>query len=363
MILPNKIFSGAYREGHVQGIAIDVLRGYVYYSFTTMLLKTDLSGNPVGSVVHLAGHLGCITYDVERNRLYASLEMKHDAIGAGIIKRTGWNPTEEDAFYLVSFDCDSITHMNMDAECEDVMRAVYLADVARDYCSLDTHSQRPHRYGCSGIDGVGIGPVYGSLPNSPKKIMVAYGIYSELDREDNDYQVILQYDPDVIDAYGARLCQATPHHSGPDTCEARYFFYTGNTVYGVQNLEYDPYSHTWFLAVYTGKKPQFEPFRMFFIDGGVAPADARLIGRGEERGRVLQTAALGRAGKQACIRGCDFPYGQTGIASLGNGIFCFSQDGGNKEDKSFWTTVVQYRIDPDREELFVKLSVDQALSF
>ena len=112
--LPTSIYSGAFREGHVQGIAIDRVRGYVYYSFTTMLLKTDLGGTPVGSVVRLAGHLGCITYDPERNLIYGSLEMKHDAIGAGIIGRTGWDPSAEDAFYLVSFDCASILQMNMD---------------------------------------------------------------------------------------------------------------------------------------------------------------------------------------------------------------------------------------------------------
>ena len=354
MILPSSIFSGVYREGHVQGIAVDNRRGYAYYSFTTMLLKTDLLGNPIGSVVHLAGHLGCITYDASRNRLYASLEMKHDAIGAGIIKRTGWDPTAEDAFYLVSFDCDAITRMGMDAETDGVMRAVYLYDVVKDYRERDDASQKPHRYGCSGIDGIGLGPVFGSPRTDCQKIMIAYGIYSELAREDNDYQVLLQYDPDVVDTYGESLCQASPHHRGPETCEARYFFYTGNTVYGVQNLEYDAYSHCWFLAVYTGKKPQFAPFSMFFIDGGVAPAESELTGRGGERGLTLQTASLGRVGTPATVRGCYFPYGQTGMMSLGDGSFYFSQDGGNREDKSYWTTLRRYRLDPDAQDLFVE---------
>ena len=70
--LPDRIFSGYWREGHVQGIAVDTERGFVYYSFTTILLKTDLAGNPVGSVLNLAGHLGCITYDAEANAVYGS---------------------------------------------------------------------------------------------------------------------------------------------------------------------------------------------------------------------------------------------------------------------------------------------------
>lgn len=355
MTVPNSIFSGAYREGHVQGIAVDTRRGFVYYSFTTMLLKTDLLGNPIGSVVRLAGHLGCITYDAARDRLYASLEMKHDAIGAGIIKRTGWDPTHEDAFYLASFDCAAITRMEMDAECDGVMLAVYLGDVVKDYLDVDEVSGMPHRYGCSGIDGIGFGPVFGDAPDAPKKLMIAYGLYSDLLREDNDHQVILQYDPSVVDRYGRDLHQDLPHHSGPQNCEARYFFYTGNTVYGVQNLEYDAYSHNWFLAVYTGKKPQFAPFSMFFIDGSRKATSQALLGRAGERGLLLTSASIGQTGEQSTVRGCYFPYGQTGMMSLGDGSFYFSQNGGNREDKSFWTTICRYRYDPDQKDLFVAL--------
>ena len=39
---PKKIFSGYFGKCHCQGIAIDEARGYVYYSFTTLLVKTDL---------------------------------------------------------------------------------------------------------------------------------------------------------------------------------------------------------------------------------------------------------------------------------------------------------------------------------
>ena len=60
---PSEVNSGFWPEGHVQGIAVDEERGYVYYSFTTILLKTDFEGNPVGSVENIAGHLGCITFD------------------------------------------------------------------------------------------------------------------------------------------------------------------------------------------------------------------------------------------------------------------------------------------------------------
>ena len=351
--IPTNIYSGAYKEGHVQGIAIDARRGYVYYSFTTMFLKTDLLGNPMGSVVKLAGHLGCITYDAERNAVYGSLELKHDSIGAEIIGRTGWDPSAEDSFYLVAFDCDAITRMNMNAECDNVMKAVYLSDVVRDYADTDEVSGKPHRYGCSGIDGTGLGPVFGETADSQKKIMVAYGVYGDVDRDDNDYQVILQYDPSVFDIFGQQLNQATPHHSGPQSCEARYFFYTGNTCFGIQNLEYDAYTENWFVAVYRGKKPEFDNFNMYFIDGKISPKVSELAGRKGETGLVLSSARLGVQGKQENVYGSNFAYGQTGMASMGGGCFCFSHHGNNRETREFFTNIKKYSFDKDSDRIFL----------
>ena len=202
---PNEIFSGVYASGsHVQGIAVDKEHGFVYYSFTTMLLKTDMLGNAVGSVIRLAGHLGCITYDPDNDCVYGSLELKHDEIGLGIVKRTNWDPTSEDAFYLVSFDCALIDRMDMDAENDGVMNAVYLYDVVKDYYEFDEVGGKCHRYGCSGIDGTGLGYAFGDVEHLSKKIMIAYGVYGDNDRKDNDHQVILQYDLSVISRYGRR---------------------------------------------------------------------------------------------------------------------------------------------------------------
>jgi len=344
MNLPSKIYSGAYNEGHVQGIAVDTQRGFVYYSFTTMLLKTDLLGNPIGSVIHLAGHLGCITYDETKNRIYGSLELKHDIIGSGIIRRTGWNPTEEDAFYLVSFDCASICRMGMNAERDRIMLAVYLSEVVQDYTQTDEVSGKKHRYGCSGIDGTGLGPVFGAPTDSTKKIMIAYGIYSETDRTDNDHQILLQYDTSVIDQYGQPLCQSTPHHSGPPSCETRYFFYTGNTTFGVQNLEYDPYTGNWLVAVYRGKKEAFENYSMFFIDGKKAPIIQELMGRGGEQGSLLFSASR---------EGSHFPYGSTGAVSLGDGTYYFSQIG--KNEHGHFTHLQHYTFSLNHPHLFEEI--------
>lgn len=351
MQIPNEIHSGFWKEGHVQGIAVDQEKGYIYFSFTTILLKTDFSGNPVGSVKNLAGHLGCITFDADRRRVCGSLELKHDSIGKGIINRTGWDPSTEDNFYLVSFDADRIDRMEMDAEGDGVMLAMWLGEVVADYKSADPVSGREHRLGCSGIDGTGYGPVFGAAADSPKKLMVSYGIYSQTDREDNDYQVIRQYDPAMIDRYGQPLNQAEPHHSGPETCEQTYYFYTGNTNWGIQNLEYEPTSRTWLVAVYRGKKKAFTDFPLFFIDGAKAPVLQPLQGRAGEEGLVVSQADLGETGNFG-IRGSWFPLGSTGMCALGDGRVCFSEPLDHPEEKSFASLVRPFTLDPNSPSVF-----------
>lgn len=351
MQLPKTILSGFWKEGHVQGIAVDQKKGHIYFSFTTILLKTDLEGRPLGSVRNLAGHLGCITFDADRRRVYGSLELKHDSIGKGIIDRTGWNPSEEDNFYLVSFDVDKIDRMYMDAEADGIMQAVWLQEVVTEYAAPDPVSGKEHHYGCSGIDGTAYGPVFGT--DGPKKIMVAYGIYSEVDRTDNDHNVILQYDPDIFSKYGTALNQAQPHHVGPKSAEARYFLHTGNTRWGVQNLEYDPASRLWLVCVYKGQKEGFTNFPLFLIDGAVAPKKAALAGRQGEEGLLLTLASLGEEGLHG-IPGCSFPLGSTGVASLGDGLFYFSKPVSNKEEKTFSSEVGLYRMDNAQPQLFVE---------
>ena len=348
---PHTVHSGTHHGGHVQGIAVDESRGHIYFSFTTELVKTDFEGNLLGTVKGLAGHLGCIVFDPDRRRVIGSLELKHDAIGKGIVSRTGRALAAEDAFYLVAFDVDAIDRSDMDAEKDGIMKAVWLKEVVDDYNAADEVSGKPHRYGCSGIDGTALGPVFGAAPDSPKKIMVAYGIYGDVTREDNDHQVILSYDPCIFEKYGQPLHQNTPHHNGPDAPEAKYFFYTGNTTYGVQNLEYDPFTRTWLTAVYTGKKPQFPNYPTFLIDGKTPPVTSPLQGRDGECGLTLTPARLGQMPDEP-TPGCHFPLGSTGIYALGDGTYAFSVHG--REGDGFTSTVVKYRLDENHPLLFVE---------
>ena len=336
---PKDIFSGSYKTGHCQGIAVDPCGGFVYYSFTTAIIKTDLSGNLIGSAYGLLGHLGCIAYSKTDNRVYGSLEYKNDAVGRGILKANG-KESIDDGFYIAVIDCEALDRPDMDAVRDGVMTAVYLRDVVEDYhASVVTDGKEVlHRYGCSGIDGLTIAPVPGT-DGPADHVLVAYGIYSDVNRNDNDHQVILSYPLASLDAYAKPLSQEKMHTSGPDAPEAKYFVFTGNTNWGIQNLEYDAYTGNIFACVYPGSKEKYPNPPMFVIDGHKPAVLQKLAGL-EEEGLMLSLEA------STGISGLPFGYGSTGICSFGNGYFAVSHDG--HTDAGYHTHVRLYRLEDNR---------------
>lgn len=320
-MLPENIYSGKWAYGHCQGIAVDRERKYMYYSFTTALVKTDLQGNLIGTCVGLLGHLGCIAYNYEDGRVYGSLEYKNDAIGRGILNRIGHADDVTDAFYIVRFDVDKIDRMGMDACADGVMQGVYLREVVEDYHAEVEVGGRTvaHRHGCSGIDGTTFGPMPGSA-DGKQYLFVAYGVYSDLDRDDNDDQVLLCYDVSDWDAYARPISQQNMHTCGPEKPLHKFFVRTGNTNWGVQNLEYDPYINGFLMAVYRGSKPNWPNKPMYIVDAAIAPVGDRL---------TLKEAPN-------CI-GWDYPHGSTGLIALGDGTYYVSHEG--KEDGMDYTNV------------------------
>lgn len=330
--LPSTIYSGLQGKNHVQGVVVDIERGYVYFSFTTLLLKTDLQGNYLGSVKGLTGHLGCLTFDKANNRIYGSLEYKNDGIGKGILKRENKGDNAQnvrDAFYIAIFDLDKITRMDMDAEKDKVMTTVHLQTVVDDYLATVNNGVKDikHRWGCSGIDGVTFAPIPGSKNKDKKYLQVAYGIYSDLDRTDNDYQIILCYDTKDWKKYETTLSQENPHVNGPKKPVDRYFLYTGNTTYGIQNMCYVPELGDWLAAVYAGKKPGFPNYKLFMIDGSRKPEKLPIKGAYKaQKGNVIFLKEAGLKDEATGVRGWNFPYGATGIVPIGDGYFYISQN-------------------------------------
>jgi len=328
-----------YKTGHIQGIATDKERKYMYYSFTTCLIKTDMQGNVVGSVKGLAGHLGCIAYNYENGRVYGSLEYKHDSVGTKILKKQTSVADVEDGFYVAIFDVDKIDRLDMDAERDGIMTAVYLPEVLKDYYADG------HKYGCSGIDGLTFAPIAGDV-NGKKYLYVAYGIYGDVTRDDNDYQVILRYNIDNWKNYEGSLNQNDMHRNGPETPDSKYFLYTGNTRYGIQNLEYDEVTNCIFAAVYRGQKETFPNFHMYVIDMK-KPVTNEKLKNSDECGEVLHLAEIGQRDEKTGIYGIDFPYGNTGIISLGDGYFYFSENYTQDlaDGKAFGSNVRLYKFD------------------
>ncbi len=311
-LYPTEISSGSWDAGHIQGIAVDERNGYVYSSFTRMLVKTDLRGNVLGTVEGFTGHLGDLDFNHDDGRVYGSLEYK-----------------AEEAFYVAVFDVDKITDVGMNAEDCSVVTTVYLPEVVADYTADmdgngvfdgDTADTPDHRYGCSGIDGISFGPAFGNN-DGPQRLMVAYGIYGNNDRADNNYQVILQYDVSGWRAFERPLTQGNPHRSGPEEVDAKYFVHTGNTRFGVQNLSYDPTSRLWFLGVYRGSKPRYPNHNLYVVDGTVQPSVQLLEGQpGEEKGLVLPLLQEGIFSEETGLYGWEFKA-DVGFEPLANGYF------------------------------------------
>ena len=319
------IFTGTHGDCHIQGIAVDQDKGYLYYSFTTMLIKADLQGNILGSVKGLTGHLGCIDFHEADGKIYGSLEYKNDKIGKGIHKKLGIDKDYDDSFYIAIFDVDKIDRMDMDAERDGVMTAVCLNRVSEYYKGIGTDKNGqtvPHKYGFSGIDGITFGPMPGS-EDEKEYLFVCAGIYGDVNRDDNDNQVILCYDTADWGRYAQPLSQEQMHRSGPDAPLEEFFVYTGNTRYGVQNLEYDKYTNSFFMAVYTGQKLEYPNFNLFAIDATVAPVKRTAQGLLEEKMHLT----LKKSGKSEHpeIFGWRFPLGSTGLYAYGDGRYLISQ--------------------------------------
>jgi len=321
------LYTGAWGKFHIQGIAVDMKKGFIYYSFTTQLIKATLDGQIVGSLTGLVGHLGCIAFNEADGCVYGSLEYKNDSIGKGILRGLDNRTSFDDAFYVACFDVDRIDRVDIPAEGSDIMRCAYLKEVVQDYngTGKDVSGKTvSHRYGCSGIDGITFGPLPGKSCDEGKYLYVAYGIYSDVTRNDNDHQILVCLDPADIKRWAAPLNQGHMHTQGPASPLHKYFVYTGNTTYGVQNLEYDPHTNAFIMAVYTGKKSEFPNFSLFAVDAFV-PAESKPLKGIGEIGEILTLMSVGDRDEATGIRGWRFPYGSTGLCSLGNGSWLIAE--------------------------------------
>ena len=320
---PAFIDAGVWTSCHIQGIAVDQKNGFIYYSYTTILVKAKLDGTVVGWVGGLMGHLGCIDFNDEDGKVYGSLEYKHDGIGKAIEKSLGVTLADEDAFYIAVFDVDKIDRPEMDAETDGVMKAFYVPQVVEWYYGSDRNGN-PTALKVTGIDGLGIGPVFGAGKESESRLMLCSGTYDDPENpSSSDYHLILQFDWRAVSSLAQPLKQKQPHHFGADA-ETWYFMDVGNTQWGVQNLEYDAFDNTWLVCMYLGKNGGVANFPMFVIDGAAEP-EVKTSRFGTEHPHVVLKKE-GVCHEVTGIWGNKFSRGQTGVYAFGDGEYYFSND-------------------------------------
>jgi hypothetical protein len=341
--LPFEQNGGTWESGHVQGIAVDAEGGFIYYSFTNLLAKYDFSGKLIGTLIGWTGHLGDLAFNPADGRVYGSLEYK-----------------EDEAFYIAVIDVNRLEGVHIRVSESDIFRTVFLREIAKDY-SADMNGDgrfdgnigdtADHRYGSSGIDGVAFGPAFGRT-GGEHYLTIAYGIYGNTSRTDNDHQVLLQYDVSGWDSYARPLREDAPHRSGPAGLGGKYFVRTGNTTYGVQNLAYDPTLQRWFMGVYPGKKPEFPNYLLFAVEAREQPVLTDLIGvpdpGGErwEQGLVLRLAEDGLVDPATGLRGWN-QKADVGLEPVGGGLHYLAV---NSEDEGHQTadlTLMRWTGDAD----------------
>lgn len=337
---PDRLETGPWPTSHVQGIAVDHEKGFIYYSFTTLLVKTDMNGKLVGTVGGFTGHLGDLAFNQESGKVYGSLEYK-----------------DAEAFYIAIFDVDRIDREGMQAKNSSLVSTIYLPEVVEDFTADldgdgrfagDTAQTSDHRYGCSGIDGMAFGPKFGHATGRTY-LTVAYGIYDNVTRTDNDHQVLIQYDPTDWDQISRPLTEDNAHHHQPPKAGEKYFIYTGNTHYGVQTLTYDSWLKRWFLGVYQGHKSKFPNYTLYAVNATARPKIKPLTGHPGESGRLLPLAMAGLNDQATGLRGWR-TEAAFGFESLGNGLYYIVQSSTSNGSSS--AKIVLHSWSGDQERPF-----------
>ena len=315
---PVTIEGGAWDSAtHVQGIAVDKKNGFIYWSYATKLVKTNLQGEVLGSLTGILGHLGCLAFNEEDGKVYGSLEYSDDDIHTGIMNLMKSDRQFDVAFFVAVIDGEKIDTLGMDASKSGAMEALLLPKVVDDYTAVVDGKR--HRWGCSGIDGVTFGPAFGKT-GGEKFLTVAYGIYSDTTRTDNDNQIIHQYSMESVKEYKKLFNQDDLPKEGP-LPDGEYFIRTGNTTHGVQNLCWDPDTGNWLMFVYKGKKSSYPNGTLYIVDGRKAPVPVE----GIDGAMSVPLLKKGEFDEKSGIHYWNSSLGSTGTAALGGGYFYMAE--------------------------------------
>ena len=141
--------------------------------------------------------------------------------------------------------------------------------------------------------------------------------------------------------------------SGPEKPLHKYFLYTGNTSWGIQNLAYDKASGNMHAAVYKGKKSHYPNYSYFVIDGSKAPERKQLQGFDPAvEAEVLSLLPEGLHDAQSDTWGWNFKWGTTGLCPIGDGYFYISHNAKDKQTGNQSCTVQLYKWTGNPDKAF-----------
>lgn len=201
---------------HLQGFSSG--GGYMYWSFTDSLVKTTLNGTMRAQVQIYGGHLGDCDY--HDGKIYASY-MKNALPGHE------WGDWE--GFCIYVFDA-------VDLHIIDIYD-LKICDEYKKMAGKDGDVR-----GFRGIDGVTFAP---DPVTGETKMFVACAVITG---EKYSSQIILQLTTDGV-------------------YETEYYVPTGNTVFGIQNLDYDSDAHEFWFSTYGGPEPYMPKETLFCVSG------------------------------------------------------------------------------------------------
>ncbi len=321
--LPDYFQTETFSWGHVQGMTIDKENSYTYFTFTTILGKTDLSGKTVASMTGYPGHMGDCTYNEADGKLYASLFLSEEyswTLGGKIGN-----------FAIAIIDTTKLTELNMPYDTPGLMKVVHLKDM-EDYAKMTLSNGKVGKYGITGVDGTEIGPKFGSS-SGKQYLTVAAGVNNTCDetgtntRTDNEYQVLFQYDfANWWDTIAEPLSlDGMPSQSAK--ADGEYLILSGNGNFGIQDVAYDEYNKQWYFVCYGVTNKDYKGVgHMLVVSTEYEPKLETLIGQPnpEAQGYVLKPIEKGDFHEGSGIYSFGFWEGSSGLTSLGNGYFYLS---------------------------------------
>lgn len=197
---------------HMQGFSKG--EGFMYWSFTDSIVKTTMNGTVKCQAEIHGGHLGDIDY--YDGRVYGSY------LG-NALPGHAWE--DWTGFKIYVFDADDLRVIN-----------IINLDIC-DYYKSITCTPEDTR-GFQGIDGVTIAP---DPKTGEMRLFVACALYTG---EKYANQIILQFTLD-------------------GKYETEYHIPTGNTVYGIQNLDYDAENKEFWFTTYGPSQP-YQPKELLY---------------------------------------------------------------------------------------------------